>query len=149
MSNHRQPVTCVCCGKKGRHAGRGLIGSCHSRHTNRGTLRNYPPVRDDDAWKTANRPPRPANHPQPAGDWRSRSACRSVDPEIFWPPANTSLVLERYLAEAGPVCAACPVTTDCLDYALSTGQADGIWGGTTPEQRRSLQFATHPERRAA
>jgi WhiB family redox-sensing transcriptional regulator len=27
----------------------------------------------------------------------------------------------------------------CLDFALSTGQAYGIWGGLTEDERRSLR----------
>ena len=37
---------------------------------------------------------------------------------------------------AKAICAACPVRRDCLAFALRIGQADGIWGGLTEEERR-------------
>jgi WhiB family transcriptional regulator, redox-sensing transcriptional regulator len=42
---------------------------------------------------------------------------------------------------AGRVCARCPVQTPCLRWALDIGQVSGIWGGTTEEERRALQYA--------
>jgi hypothetical protein len=34
-----------------------------------------------------------------------------------------------------PVCQACPVAKQCLQTAVNT-DSEGIWGGTTTEQRR-------------
>ncbi|HUR74421.1 MAG TPA: WhiB family transcriptional regulator [Sporichthya sp.] len=80
--------------------------------------------------------------PQPDSRWQEHAACRTVDPEIFWPPANTPLVLERYLAQAKPVCNRCPVRQACLLYAIEHGEyQDGIWGGTTPKERHQLVVA--------
>lgn len=136
MSLNHKPVTCKCCNKLGQHGGRGLISSCYTRHTKAGTLHRWPPVRHDNDWRNANRP---AEDPPPAGHWHDHAACKSVDPEIFWPPSNTPPVLARHLETAGPICAGCPVRSECLDYALATGQPDGIWAGTTPQQRRTMR----------
>lgn len=66
--------------------------------------------------------------------WRERAACRSVDPEMFYP-----LSAERE-ARAKRVCAICPVRTACLDHALRTREPDGVWGGLTePERLRILR----------
>jgi len=35
-------------------------------------------------------------------------------------------------------CGRCPVTQECLDFALSVNEKWGIWGGLSPEQRRVL-----------
>lgn len=43
--------------------------------------------------------------------------------------------------EALKVCAACPVTKECLEYALTINERDGVLGGTTPSQRRRLRRA--------
>lgn len=32
-------------------------------------------------------------------------------------------------------CDRCPVIHECLNYALTHGERDGIWGGTTAKQR--------------
>ncbi|MEW6155605.1 MAG: WhiB family transcriptional regulator [Actinomycetota bacterium] len=64
--------------------------------------------------------------------WRQRGACRGLDPDIFYPLEDT---------EAGPakdICAGCPVSELCLEFALSTREGEGIWGGTTARERRRI-----------
>lgn len=36
-------------------------------------------------------------------------------------------------------CAWCPVTQDCLNYALNTDTWVGVWGGTTPKERERIE----------
>ena len=36
-------------------------------------------------------------------------------------------------------CVGCPVINKCLDYALNV-KVLGVWGGTTPEERRQLRI---------
>ena len=62
-----------------------------------------------------------------------RGACRSEDPELFFPIAAVGPVPAQ-VRSAKAVCARCPVQASCLSYALITGQ-DGIWGGTTRQER--------------
>lgn len=64
--------------------------------------------------------------------WRQRGACRGLDPDIFYPPTDEEA------AEAKAVCAACAVRETCLEFALDTREADGIWGGTTGRERRRI-----------
>ncbi|MFI6294704.1 WhiB family transcriptional regulator [Nonomuraea sp. NPDC050790] len=74
---------------------------------------------------------------KPSG-WSGHAACRDADPELFFPitwegrpgPAAD---------EARRICQACPVRRACLDWALGTGEPDGMWGGTTPAERRRLR----------
>jgi WhiB family redox-sensing transcriptional regulator len=61
-----------------------------------------------------------------------------VDPEWFFPVGDTGPAL-REVAAAKAVCAGCPVARECLDWALRMGEAAGVWGGTTPEERRVLR----------
>ncbi|MBB4935678.1 ribosomal protein L13E [Lipingzhangella halophila] len=35
-------ITCACCGRTGPHIGRGLIRTCHTRHSANGTLHRWP-----------------------------------------------------------------------------------------------------------
>ena len=39
------------------------------------------------------------------------------------------------VARALRICDGCPVRQQCLDFAVRSGEKDGIWGGTTPEER--------------
>jgi WhiB family transcriptional regulator, redox-sensing transcriptional regulator len=67
-------------------------------------------------------------------DWRSAAACRSADPELFFPVSAFGQALEQ-AAQAKAICARCPVRRQCLAFALRTRQAHGIWGGLTEEER--------------
>ena len=69
-------------------------------------------------------------------DWRHRAACRDEDPELFF-PAGTSGPALLQVEQAKAVCRRCPVTGECLRWALDTGQEYGIWGGATEEERRA------------
>jgi WhiB family transcriptional regulator, redox-sensing transcriptional regulator len=71
-------------------------------------------------------------------EWRSRSACRAEDPELFFPAAR-SLTVFVQLARAKAVCGRCPVAWECLRYALATGQQHGVWGGKSEEERKALR----------
>ncbi len=70
-------------------------------------------------------------------DWRHRAACRAEDPELFFPIGNGTAAQEQ-IAEAKSVCSGCPVVSECLAWALESGQDSGIWGGMTDNERRVL-----------
>lgn len=52
-------------------------------------------------------------------DWRHRAICRDEDPELFFPVGNSGPALLQ-IAEAKAVCQRCPVTSECLAWALET-----------------------------
>ena len=79
--------------------------------------------------------------------WMSRGACRQADPELFFPVAAVTGPAVRQAEAAKSVCGRCDVRANCLSYALKV-MPEGIWGGTTPEERRaargtSLRRARH------
>ncbi|MFE9775369.1 WhiB family transcriptional regulator [Streptomyces sp. NPDC005931] len=75
-------------------------------------------------------------------EWLRSAACAGEDPELFF-PVGTSGPAVRDVTAAKRVCARCPVTTQCLDYALSSGgRASGVWGGTCDEEREELLRGT-------
>ncbi|MEV5129083.1 WhiB family transcriptional regulator [[Kitasatospora] papulosa] len=71
--------------------------------------------------------------------WQDQAVCQSteynlVDPEIFFPePDETDKI-----TAAKSLCGQCPVRRICLDAALENGDADGIRGGLTEEERGPL-----------
>ena len=71
-------------------------------------------------------------------DWRHRALCRDEDPELFFPIGTTGPA-ERQIDEAKAVCRRCSVTSDCLNWALETGQDAGVWGGLSEDERRALK----------
>jgi WhiB family transcriptional regulator, redox-sensing transcriptional regulator len=67
-------------------------------------------------------------------DWRRQAGCRDVDPELFFPLGTVGASLPQ-IELAKQICRTCPVCRPCLRWALDHG-ADGVWGGTTEEERR-------------
>ncbi|MFF6993156.1 WhiB family transcriptional regulator [Streptomyces sp. NPDC010273] len=70
--------------------------------------------------------------------WRESAACRDVDPDLFFPIGTGGLTLVQ-IGEAKAVCARCPVSKRCLEWALDVGQVEGVWGGTTESERRATR----------
>jgi WhiB family redox-sensing transcriptional regulator len=75
--------------------------------------------------------------PWPPLSWTARAACQDADPDLFFP--ITWEQPSQSIDQARRICEACSVQPDCLDWALRTGEPDGIWGGTTPAERRRLR----------
>jgi WhiB family redox-sensing transcriptional regulator len=67
-------------------------------------------------------------------EWATSAACAPYDPELWWVEDPNDLARKVALE----VCESCPVQRDCLQHALSLPEREGIWGGKTPSQRRSL-----------
>ena len=76
-------------------------------------------------------------------DWRHRAICRDEDPELFFPVGNSGPALLQ-IAEAKAVCARCPVSNECLNWALETGQDAGVWGGLSRGRAPLAQAAPRP-----
>lgn len=81
-------------------------------------------------------------------DWRSRAACLSVDPELFFPIGNTGPAIAQ-AAEAKMVCATCEVQEVCLRWSIENNQDAGVWGAMSEEERRSLKRRAARARRAS
>ena len=70
--------------------------------------------------------------------WRDVASCRDTDPDLFFPVGTTGPAIEQ-IAAAKAVCDQCEAKTPCLEFALTTNQDSGIWGGTSEEERRKLR----------
>ncbi|MER7806126.1 WhiB family transcriptional regulator [Streptomyces sp900116325] len=71
--------------------------------------------------------------------WHDQGVCATTDPAIFFPePGGSSAPAKR-------TCMACPVRTQCLDYALDTRQHWGVWGGLDQNELRRLIRARQAE----
>jgi WhiB family redox-sensing transcriptional regulator len=67
--------------------------------------------------------------------WVSKAACRDKDTSMFFPGRGDSQSMNR----ARKICAECPVTDDCLAYALRTDQEFGVWGGKSIREREAMR----------
>lgn len=71
--------------------------------------------------------------------------CSQTDPSLFFPEGH---LLREHTRQAKEICASCPLIHECLEEALTAKvrNADGhesfvigIWGGTTPEERKEIR----------
>lgn len=71
-------------------------------------------------------------------DWRDCATCRDLDPDLFFPVGVTGVAVEQIEA-AKSFCHTCPSQQQCLEFAITTNQEYGVWGGTTEDERRVLR----------
>ncbi|MFZ6002622.1 MAG: WhiB family transcriptional regulator [Actinomycetota bacterium] len=79
-----------------------------------------------DAWvellEAARRPP-----------WHRRAACRGTDTTIFFTGRGQSIEPARDL------CRRCPVRAECQATAVADTSLQGVWGGLTEAERRTVR----------
>src|SRR5262249_26877688 len=69
-----------------------------------------------------------------ATNWRSAGACRSADPDLFFPISSVGPA-QRQITRAKLICGGGGVRQEGLDFPPPPNQTYGISGGTTPEDR--------------
>jgi WhiB family transcriptional regulator, redox-sensing transcriptional regulator len=71
--------------------------------------------------------------------WRERAACLNHPAVLFFGMDDSESSAERRSREerAKRICLGCEVKEECLEYALSTREPYGIWGGLTEIERRA------------
>lgn len=67
-----------------------------------------------------------------SADWMVDAACRDMDPAVFFPEDGGGV------ESAQLICARCPVSRQCLDYALEHRVAHGVWGGASERSRARI-----------
>jgi WhiB family redox-sensing transcriptional regulator len=82
----------------------------------------------------------PADLLVPESRWRSMAACRSADPDLFFPISSSGQSMAQEAA-AKAICAGCRVRRECLAFALRTHQAHGVWGGLSEQERHPVRSA--------
>jgi len=78
-------------------------------------------------------------------EWMNQGYCRdrdkAPDPSVFHIRfADFEVKSDYYEARttAKRVCAECPVKLECLEYAVTNGIKDGVWGGLDEKERKEL-----------
>ena len=64
--------------------------------------------------------------------WRDLGACRGLEPGMFYPEEEDDAQIAK------SVCEQCDVRVACLEYALSSREKQGVWGGATERERRRM-----------
>lgn len=68
--------------------------------------------------------------------WREAAACLDAPEDVSFFPDRENVA---GIAKAKAICATCPVAADCLTWAIESNQGEGIWGGHTSKERRTLR----------
>lgn len=71
----------------------------------------------------------------PRGKWVDDALCAEIGGDSWFPDKGENP------AAAKKACRRCPVRIECLDYAMSTGERHGIWGGLSETERRRARRA--------
>ncbi len=72
----------------------------------------------------------------PPAAWKLDASCRGADVNLFFSlPTDAAAI-----AQAKAICRDCPCQAPCLEEALATSQ-QGLWGGTTDQERLRLSRA--------
>ncbi len=75
----------------------------------------------------------------------SRGLCAKMDPDLWFPEFDErTKEYGEQAARAIDICNVCPVRSECLSYGLEN-EDYGIWGGTTPSQRREMRKNESPD----
>lgn len=73
----------------------------------------------------------------------ARAACRGLDVNVFFPDPEDA----AGIAAAKGVCGRCLARAECLEWAQTTREPYGVWGGLTEVERARLRRRTARDRR--
>lgn len=90
-------------------------------------------------------------------DWQAEASCQperrgTADPyPFFGEDKEVESPREALLREeqAKAICQKCPVQLECLEFALTTNEPYGIWGGLNQVERKRLWHERRRQLRAA
>jgi WhiB family redox-sensing transcriptional regulator len=100
------------------------------RHLNKAVTRIVRAVPDFPESIAACDDPLPVTMPE----FMALGICATTDPALFFPENGDG----KSSRVARAICAQCPVTAECLDWAV-THHEMGVWGGTTEAGRRKIR----------
>jgi len=65
--------------------------------------------------------------------WQDGANCKGANADLFFPERGAST------RTAKGICRECQVREDCLEFAITTGEKFGIWGGLSERERRRIR----------
>lgn len=62
-------------------------------------------------------------------------------PDLYFPDEEDSKIgnYAKQLNFIKKGCESCPIQRECAGYAIAAGEEWGIWGGTSPNERRAMR----------
>jgi WhiB family transcriptional regulator, redox-sensing transcriptional regulator len=71
--------------------------------------------------------------------WMDEAACKDISRDVFFPTVGGLAIRDAVPKRAKDLCDSCTVKDECLNFALRNRSLDGIWGGTSEEERQRLR----------
>jgi WhiB family redox-sensing transcriptional regulator len=65
--------------------------------------------------------------------WQDDANCKGANADLFFPERGAST------RAAKAICRECQVRAECLEFAITTGEKFGIWGGMSERERRRVR----------
>lgn len=65
----------------------------------------------------------------------AHGACVGISPEFFFPEELTGV------NQAKRICRGCTVRRECLEYALTHREREGVWGGMSERERQRISLS--------
>jgi WhiB family redox-sensing transcriptional regulator len=65
--------------------------------------------------------------------WQDQANCKGANADLFFPERGAST------RTAKGICRECQVRPECLEFAITTGEKFGIWGGMSERERRRVR----------
>lgn len=65
--------------------------------------------------------------------------CAEIGGDMFYPEIQGEAGAKQEAEAAKRICRICPVVDECLQYALDHDERHGVWGATSPKERRKLR----------
>jgi WhiB family redox-sensing transcriptional regulator len=65
--------------------------------------------------------------------WQDEANCKGANADLFFPERGAST------RAAKAICGECLVRAECLEFAITTGEKFGIWGGMSERERRRVR----------
>jgi len=65
--------------------------------------------------------------------WQDNANCKGANANLFFPERGAST------RTAKGICRECQVRGACLEFAITTGEKFGIWGGLSERERRRIR----------
>lgn len=75
-------------------------------------------------------------------EWMADGKCREIPPATFFPSDGIGVQV------AQRICAECPVSETCLEYALAHRIDHGVWGGRSDASAGASSAAAAPPNRS-
>jgi WhiB family transcriptional regulator, redox-sensing transcriptional regulator len=71
--------------------------------------------------------------------WQNKAECQGEATDLFFMDMEDSQINHIKMREARAICDRCQVKKECLDFALVNNIDYGVWGGTSPYQRKEMR----------